>query len=253
MVMKKNYLKQYIVGVALCFLIGSGILTGITYAQGAEPSQPAAAIDKLTEEEKQAILAEITRQLKEIELEALRLSLAVAKLALEEQLVALQQQLAVAQASPPPAVSSEPPGKEVVQVEEVVQEGVTKEEDKEVAVVPPPQLAETELTREEGKVQEEKEKEDADKEEEKGGFLAALGPFGNLGTPELAVLVILAVMILFVVVRRLRRGGERKTSIIQPKPTMPQTQTLQSTPQNAGAQNALDESRSEFKEQIVWK
>ena len=171
----------------------------------------------LTEDEK---LAQIAVQLEEIEQEVNRLTLLVTKLALEKQVADLQRQLAALR-----------PQEQFVATVPAVPEGAdfTAKIGKETASMP--QVGGEDLFSQPTLPQ---------AEEGKGvsRFAAALGPLGNLGKPELAALVILALLAMFVLARRLR-GRKQKSEA--------------STPVSQPPQDLLDEGRQELKENIVWK
>ncbi|MEK7542589.1 MAG: hypothetical protein AAB524_02720 [Patescibacteria group bacterium] len=245
--MKRNYFRQNIAWTLLVFAIVTGMLGGLVYAQEVEPVQPTRTQDELTKEERQVILAQIIQELEEIELELLRLSLAVAKLALEEQAAALQQQIAAAQAAPPVLSQSIPSSESLMDKDEVVQEdtGIALDEPK------------GEENQEDIFAQinvEEEESTDKEQGDEEGkadrGFFAALNPFRNLGTPELAVLAILGILILFFTIRRLRGRMGKKENALQPRPVQ-QPQVFQSSSQ--ATQNKIDESREELTKRVAWK
>src|SRR3989344_7811261 len=97
--------------------------------------------------------------------------------------------------------------------------------------------------------------ETASKEDDNGvsGFSASLGPLGNLGAPELAALIILALLAGFVLVRRL--SDRKKSPLPQSSSAGPQAsqvpQTSQSSPQSQPT--LLQEGRQELSEKEAWK
>ena len=87
---------------------------------------------------------------------------------------------------------------------------------------------------------------DEEKDEEGGRFAALTGAIGDLGTPEMVTILILAVLAVFIIVRRLR---ERKgTSTVSDKGKSPEPQVVP-----APMQNIVDDSRQELKERVAWK
>jgi len=210
--------RQIIWGV---FFVGIfGILALGTSVYAAEHEEVITLTVELTEEEKQAKLAQIAQQLEEVKRELIRLSLLVTKLTLEEQVLALEQQLVAVQTQ------------ETLPEEEI---GIAMDEpvDEQPQPEAGPPLAEAggeedvfgSISLED---QEEISLNQDEDEERSGGFLAALGPFRNLGTPELAALSILAILGLFILVRRFRKRKPRLTENVPMKvpeqPESPQSQ-----------------------------
>jgi len=225
--------RQIIWGV---FFVGIfGILALGTSVYAAEEATTLTV--ELTEEEKQAKLAQIAQQLEEVKRELIHLSLLVTKLALEEQVLALEQQLLV-------AVQTEAVRKEAVPEGEIgIAMGESAEEQPqsdlpagEAGAGPPPAEAGGEEDVFGAVSLEDQEPSSSEivtnqEEDEEGnrGFLAALGPFRNLGTPELAALTILAILGLFILVRRFRKRKSRLTENVPMKvpedqPESPQSQ-----------------------------
>lgn len=213
--------------------------TSVYAAEQEEAPSPVVSSAELTEEERQIILNQISQKLEEVERELIRLSLLVTKLALEEQALALEQQLLIAQTKlvePAESPEASEPDDQAVAIEETQgpQEpfnflGDGSEEDVFSAIA---------FEQEEGQGEE---------EEEKKGFLAALGSFGNLGTPELAVLIFLVVLILFTVVRRARgRKQSPPKNISMQAPQQPR-------PSSQVQGDAIQEGKEELKERIVWE
>lgn len=225
--MKRNYLKQNIAWTVLVSVMLTGMLwSGIAYAQEgsvqqiqAETTAEAtvqATARELTDEQKQAI-AEIVKKLEEVESELMRLSLAVTKLALEEQVLALEQQIAVARAESPASVSQGEEQKDLLASQEEPIQSLTEEGVESVEGGEEDIFARIDIQNEQGNKA--RDEEEADEKEDRG-FLAALGPFGNLGKPELAVLAILVILALFILVRRLR--GQKQSH--SPVPNIPTSQ-----------------------------
>ncbi|MBI2098286.1 MAG: hypothetical protein HYT49_01320 [Candidatus Wildermuthbacteria bacterium] len=212
--------------------------------------------DELTAEERQAMLAEITTQLEEVEREALRLSLLVMRLELEEQALALEQQLqqALTQGGTGVAAAMPVPGSNVPEM--VVEETAVAEE------AGPAQFSEVPAEQADLGVEESvnafaaEEEVSADanalagrqgEEEEEGkGFLAGFGPLSNLGAPEVAALAILVFLVAFTLLRRLRRGRTVRPS--SPQNILPASQHLPQSPQGM-----LQEGREDLKEKIAWE
>lgn len=180
------------------------------------PLNIAAQTPVLTEAAK---LAQIAVQLEQIEQEVNRLTLLVTKIALEKQAADLEMQLAVLM-----------PQEESVAVAPV-------------AIQKPPAASQG-LSPSKTMASQENMFAQPEKNDKKAsGFAAALGPLGNLGTPELAALIILAILAVFILVRRLR---ERKQSSL---PQTSQSPQFSSQPK----QDLLDEGRQELSEKVAWK
>lgn len=231
--------KKNIAWTLLVLLMVAGMSWGgvINAAEHEEAEETTVLTAELTEEEKQVKLAQIGEQLEEVKLELIRLSLAVTKLALEEQALALREQLAKAQAETvpegeigiaiseqvqpdPPAGQPDPPADEAGAS---VEGGPVFEGEDVFSVIS--------LENQEEISTESALNQDED-EERKGGFLAALGPFRNLGTPERAALSILFILGLFILVRRFRTRKPRASENVPMK--VPENQP-ESSPQTQGS------------------
>ena len=214
-----------------------GILALGTSVYAAEHEEAPTLTAELTEEEKQAKLAQIGQQLEEVKGELIRLSLLVAKLALEEQVLALEQQLV--------AVQTEAVRKEETTEEEIgIAIGGPVDEQPQPEAGPP--LAEAggeedvfgaiSLEDQESIRQPSESALNQDEDKERSeGFLAALGPFRNLGTPELAALTILFVLGLFILVRRFRERRKRKPRLTENVPMKVPEDQPEPSPQSQGS------------------
>ena len=201
-------------------------------------------INELSEEE-QVLLAEISQQLGRVEQELLRLSLVLAKRALEEKTLALEQQLQARLVAGASGVAAD--------------EGLAAVEESTQSVATSETLAGEELEEESGvaavTIEDEEEAVGEEENEDERGFLAAFGPFGNLGTPELAALGILAFLVIFILIRRVRsrkeapsgfaRGSTPATPQISPLPT--------SVQQPPSPQGMLQEGKEDLKERVAWE
>lgn len=214
--------KQIIWGTFFVGIVGILAFGTNVYAAEHEATMVPA---ELTEQEKQEKLAQIAQQLAEVEREVNRLSLLVAKLALQEQALALEQQLKMAQAGgtidgevdietgEPAANEGESPSLGVDSTE-TAQEASAEDVFASVSL-------EDEEQASEGVV-------GAEDEDGSRGFLAALGPIGNLQTPELAALAILAFLSFLILVRRLRerkkpRSAPERAPMRMPGQQQPET------------------------------
>ena len=234
--MQIHNLKKNIVWTLLVFLMVTGMSWGGT-VYAAEHEEAPTLTAELTEEEKQAKLAQIGQQLEEVKGELIRLSLLVAKLALEEQVLALEQQLV--------AVQTEAVRKEETTEEEIgIAIGGPVDEQPQPEAGPP--LAEAggeedvfgaiSLEDQESIRQPSESALNQDEDKERSeGFLAALGPFRNLGTPELAALTILFVLGLFILVRRFRERRKRKPRLTENVPMKVPEDQPEPSPQSQGS------------------
>ena len=215
------------------FIVPVFLAIALAVAPMGVAAQTNAPQTELSEAEKLALIAV---QLQDIEREVNHLTLLVTKIALERQAADLQRQLAArmqferpiaaALVAPQPIAKQEAPKAGPSQVDTTVnlpaggQEGLVQQEgdDKKAA-----------------------------------GFAAALGPLGDLGTPEIVALVILVLLAAFVLARRLSERGKRPL----PKTAQP-SQAPQTSPQ---AQPSLlqegplrsEASRQELAEKVAWK
>lgn len=254
--MNKIDLKKYVAWSAFAAVMATGMFWGGTLsAQDSESSDiPEVVVGQvgggqengammqtaeLTEEERLALLADIAWQLEEAEQELLRLSLILAKMALEEQVLALEQQLQEQLAVEAQEVSVENPP--LAGAEELVQGSESDLKEESVSVVA--------FEQEEGPpVDGEEESED------ERGFLAALGPLGNLGTPELSALGILVFLAAFILIRRVRARKERSGFVKSAPPAVPQVPSSQpSVQQPQSQQGTLQERREDLKDRVAWE
>gem|GEM_PF-4175753 len=194
-----------------------------------------------------AALRQVAVQLEEIEGEVNRLTLLVTKLALERQAVDLERQIAALYApkgDAPLAIAQEeqnPSSSEVVMKEE---QAVESSEDIFAQI----DIDDSSADGKDGEFLMSR-KED-EKESVFAAGLSSIKSIQNMGTPQLAALTILALLAIFVLVRRFRgRKQESKGAASIPSPVGgSSTQTL-SQPQ----QDLLQEGRQELKENVVWK
>lgn len=206
--------------ICIALLFFAVAIVGIPLFAGAQTAE-------LTEAEK---LVQIAVQLEEIEQQVNYLTLLVTKLTLERRAADLQRQLAALMPSEsivveaPPLVAAQP-----AESPEDIQAG-------------PPQSREAGLGGEDVFA-----KVDIQEDERATKFSAALGPLGNLGKPELAALLILALLAVFVLARRFR-GRKEVPKGSAPVSPPPSSQAL-SQPQG----DLLQEGRQELKENVVWK
>jgi len=193
---------------------------------------------ELTEDEK---LAQIAVQLKDIEQEVNRLTLLVTKVALEKQAADLQRQLAAVlsrqesvAAAPVAAQPAEPVASLPATRQDVPTSGGQANS---------PQFSEVSLGEEDIFTSQEKD-------EKASGFAAALGPLGNLGTPELVALIILAFLAIFVLARRLR---SRKQESEVNAPIFPSKQPFVPADSSSPSRDLLEEGKQELSEKVAWK
>lgn len=225
------------------FLIAIGMVLGappallmvplVVGAQTAEP-QPTQS-----EADEQAALLQIAAQLEEIEQEVNRLTLLVTKLTLENQAADLQRQLA-ALMPPEESAAVAPVAAQPAETPEGIAAGVGPFPDEFFSSAPAGGKAGLAGEQDDNKA---------------SGFAAALAPLGNLGKPELAALLILAFVAMFVLARRFR-GRKEESKGSAPVSPPPSSQTL-SQPQGDLLQEGRPASSSlggqELRENIVWK
>ena len=182
----------------------------------------------------QEVLAEIARQLDEIEIEVQRLSLLVQKVTLERQALALERQMAegIAMAEAEQALEQASP---------VAKEPAAGQAEA-IAVAQEPQQEDTAPAQDvEESVFAFGEQAGQDEEDDQGGIAAVLGgqangltaPLRNLGAAEMVALAILAALGVFILFRKLR--GQKKQA--PSKSSMPK----------------VDERPQEMKEGVAWK
>lgn len=233
------------ISLAFLLILIGGALAVPVYASAQETVamvEGTAISHALTDEERQARLAEILTELEEVERELLLLSLAVQKLVLEEQALALEQQLqqelAQQQESPVAMPDSSP---------EVPETVVAQDEGGESGGVLVKELDRAAVSFDE----QTNGQEDEEGEERREGFLAGIGPLSNLGTPELAVLAILVFLVALMVVRRLRERREAQRQTI-PASSAGRVLQFSSPGGDATHPDAIAEGRQqELKEKIA--
>lgn len=196
---------------------------------------------ELTEAQK---LAQIAVQLEEIEQEVNRLTLLVTKITLEKQVVDLQRRLAAVTRQEVP-VAAAPVAGQMPPAPSAFAEATA---DKKTAS--PDTAVNLPVGGQDGLVQREND-------DEKGaGFAAALGPLENLGTPEIAALIILAFLAVFVLVRRL--SDRKKSPLPQSSLAGPQVSEVSQMPQTPQSSSQsqptlLQERRQDLSEKVAWK
>ena len=252
----------FIVPIALVFFV-TAFVAGVpafadAQAENMEGGAEEMAEDGLTDEERQALLTEMGQQLEEMKRELVRISLVVATLELKQQAFALEQQLQQRLAQQGVGVEMPVAGTQTpeIGVAEVAPGGE-----------PPAQPAPVSQEEEPGPPAGGEEAV-ATEDEEEQGFLAALGPFGNLRAPELIALAILVFLVVFMLRRRMREGKGRsgtpaKTAPSAPRPFSPQNSGQAPAPSPSGGfsqsqssppqQGVLQQQRDELKERVAWE
>ncbi|HEY4509646.1 MAG TPA: hypothetical protein VJC15_01520 [Candidatus Paceibacterota bacterium] len=231
--MRKIYIALLLLTVALS-AAPVGVEAQTAAAQEDEP-RPTEVGRELTEAQK---LAQIAVQLQDIEQEVNRLTLLATKVVLERQAADLQRQLAAMM-----------PSQEFVAAAPVAAQPAKSPATPDIQAgkepVASPQAG--------GDAFAQQERDDS----RASGFAAALGPLGNLGTPEVVALIILAFLAVFVLVRRM--SDRRKSPLPQPSQTRLQSKVVapqvSQTPQPSSQPqpSLLQEGRAELSEKVAWK
>lgn len=189
-----------------------------------------------------AKLAQIALQLEGVEREVNHLALLVQKVALERQAEELQKRLAATLVTKE-AIAKVPAEEQNMSIPEIAVEEEQGEpaEDLFAQLSPPAGLEDDSFESDQDSMSRE------EKDEKESIFAAALGSIKNMGTPQLAALTILAILAVFVLVRKMR--GRKQGSVDNTQVSkFPSSQTL-SQPQ----QDLLQEGRQDLKENVVWK
>ena len=266
--MKKIDFKQCIAWSLFGAAMALGMFSGGTlYAEELEPANVSEVVSQvwgdqegavmqvaeLTEEERQTLLAEISRQLEELEQELFRISLALIKIELEQQALALEQELQQRLAQREVDASMPVPGASVPEM--IVEEPAESLAAQDTQASLPPATTSSDVGGggEEGILALEEEAGVAE-EDEQEGFLAALGPLGNLGTPELSALGILAFLAAFILIRSVRTRKAHSGFVRSASPVALQVPSPQpSNQQPQSQQGTLQERKEDLKERVAWE
>ena len=205
------------------------------------------SVDSVSLEEQEVALQAISQQLVEIEAEVNRLSLRVSKYVLEQQALALQLQVEALAAAQGSGVAVLPP----VAIE--TGENTVVREESVMAPAPVPTPAPSQAPVAQAGVSNELDELPApivgssDDSEDRGFFAGIRNAMGNLGAPELVTVLILAVLAIFVLVRRVTSRDRRRQA---PKGASAAPSANQPEPQN---QQALNQQRQDLQERVAWK
>lgn len=243
--------KSFLLGIFFALFGGSFLFASPVLAQeemNMEEGSVEVTVESISPDQQQAELQRIAQELDEIENEVNTLSLAVNKVVLEKQALALEEQVQerIAAMTQPESTSE---GTRTTEAQEGSETAIAEEtEGQEQQPAPSAPVANQEeddvfrnlsIDSEEGTSSApvlSAENED----DETSGFLAALGPIGNLGTPEIVTLLILAVLAIFVIARRVAVRGGRKAKD-RAKAASP------------ASQQVLNEQREDLQERVAWK
>jgi hypothetical protein len=193
------------------------------------------------EEQNSEALQPIAVQVKDLETEVNKLSLMVSKVVLERQALALQGQLN--QMMGISSVGQEQAGETNV---EGFREAVAMEENGGVAATQEPT---DEVLINESVADELNElpipivATDKNSNTGEGLFAGIQKVLGNIGTPEIVTVLILAVLAIFVILRRVTSRA-KNTSVSVPVSDVLESETMQ---------NEIDEKRQEIQEKVAWK
>jgi len=220
-------------GIFSLALVASLVTGTSAFAQSMEEGGVQVSVDSVSVEEQAVVLQAISQQLVEIEAEVNRLSLRVSKYVLEQQALALQRQVEALVAAQGSGVASLPPVAIETGESTVIQEAASApvaqaEVSNELDELPAPIVG------------------SSDDNEDRGFFAGIRNAMGNLGAPELVTVLILAVLAIFVLVRRVTSRDRRKAPGAAPvSPNTPQ--------QEPQGQQALDQQRQDLQERVAWK
>ncbi|HEX9721775.1 MAG TPA: hypothetical protein VGA53_00770 [Candidatus Paceibacterota bacterium] len=225
--------KRMFLGIFSLALVASLVTGTSAFAQSMEEGGVQVSVDSVSVEEQAVVLQAISQQLVEIEAEVNRLSLRVSKYVLEQQALALQRQVEALVAAQGSGVASLPPVAIETGESTVIQEAASApvaqaEVSNELDELPAPIVG------------------SSDDNEDRGFFAGIRNAMGNLGAPELVTVLILAVLAIFVLVRRVTSRDRRKAPGAAPvSPNTPQ--------QEPQGQQALDQQRQDLQERVAWK